>query len=138
MSTSDSTTSDSTTPDSTTAGNVPSFTGRLVIDEHGDTLGSVDDVLFDPHDETPEYLVVNPGLLRRRDALMLAARKAVLLVLGCIPVLITAGVIEGFLSPNAAVPWPVKWTVGVFSGLLFYGYLWLAARRAGATASSSL
>ena len=65
MSTSDSTTSDSTTPDSTTAGNVPSFTGRLVIDEHGDTLGSVDDVLFDPHDETPEYLVVNPGLLRR-------------------------------------------------------------------------
>ncbi|MCB9162591.1 MAG: stage II sporulation protein M [Caldilineaceae bacterium] len=84
------------------------------------------------------WALLNPGLLRRRDALMLAARKAVLLVLGCIPVLITAGVIEGFLSPNAAVPWPVKWTVGVLSGLLFYGYLWLAARRAGATASSSL
>ena len=84
------------------------------------------------------WALLNPGLLRRRDALMLAARKAVLLVLGCIPVLITAGVIEGFLSPNAAVSWPVKWTVGVFSGLLFYGYLWLAVRRADATASSSL
>ena len=84
------------------------------------------------------WAMLNPGLLRRRDALMLAARKAVLLVLGCIPVLITAGVIEGFLSPNAAIPWPVKWTVGVLSGLLFYGYLWLAARRADATASSSL
>ncbi|MCB0161077.1 MAG: hypothetical protein KDD83_23245, partial [Caldilineaceae bacterium] len=74
----------------------------------------------------------------RRDALMLAARKAVLLVLGCIPILVTAGVIEGFLSPNAAIHWSVKWTVGVLSGLLFYGYLWLAVRRADATAASSL
>lgn len=48
-----------------TMNDLPQYTGRQVIDEHGDPLGSIDDVLFDPSTETPEYLVVNPGLLRR-------------------------------------------------------------------------
>ena len=50
------------TPDATPT---PHFTGRAVIDEHGEPLGSVDDVIFDQNDETPEYLIVKPGLLRR-------------------------------------------------------------------------
>lgn len=56
------------TPTDRTAGrhgDNPQFTGRQVIDERGEPLGSIDDVLFDPTDETPEYFVVKPGMLRR-------------------------------------------------------------------------
>lgn len=41
------------------------FTGRQVIDEHGLALGTVADVVYDVHTQRPEYLVVNPGPLRR-------------------------------------------------------------------------
>ena len=43
----------------------PEFTGRAVIDEHGHSLGSVADVVFDGRDQEPEYLVVDPGVFRR-------------------------------------------------------------------------
>jgi len=43
----------------------PLFTGKSVIDEHGEPLGSVSDVIFDPQDESPEYLVVKPGVFQR-------------------------------------------------------------------------
>ena len=42
------------------------------------------------------WAIIHPGLLKRGDALMLAARKAVRLVIGCVPILIVAGLIEGF------------------------------------------
>ncbi len=41
------------------------YTGRKVIDEHGLVLGVVADVVYDAHTQRPEYLVVNPGPLRR-------------------------------------------------------------------------
>ena len=41
-----------------------------------------------------------PGVLPRRDSLAQAGREAVQLVLGCIPLLLIAGVIEAFLSPT--------------------------------------
>jgi len=41
------------------------YTGRKVIDEHGLVLGVVSDVVYDAHTQRPEYLVVNPGPLRR-------------------------------------------------------------------------
>jgi uncharacterized membrane protein SpoIIM required for sporulation len=72
------------------------------------------------------WAVIQPGLLRRRDALAIAARKAVRLVIGCVPLLILAGLIEGFISPAENIPWPVKWGVGLGSGLLLYSYLFLA------------
>lgn len=75
------------------------------------------------------WAILRPGLLRRRDALALAARQAVVLVIGAVPLLILAGTIEGFISPNEMLPWPVKWGVGVVSGGLLYGYLFLAGRR---------
>jgi sporulation protein YlmC with PRC-barrel domain len=43
----------------------PMYAGKSVIDEHGEQLGSVDDVIFDQHEERPEYLLVNPGALHR-------------------------------------------------------------------------
>ncbi len=74
------------------------------------------------------WAIVQPGLLKRGDALMLAARKAVRLIIGCVPILIVAGLIEGFISPNENIPWPVKWGVGILTGILLYGYLLLAGR----------
>ncbi len=74
------------------------------------------------------WAIIRPGLLRRRDALTLAAHKAVRLVIGCVPLLVLAGLIEGFISPAESIPWPVKWGVGLGSGLLLYSYLFLAGR----------
>jgi len=75
------------------------------------------------------WAVIHPGLLSRRDALTIAARRAVRLVIGCVPLLVVAGLIEGLISPAESVPWPVKWGIGLGSGLLLYGYLLLAGRR---------
>lgn len=74
------------------------------------------------------HALVSPGLLRRRDALVAAARKAVRLVFGCVPLLVVAGTIEGFVSPSALPAW-AKFAVGALTGLLLYGYLVLAGRR---------
>jgi uncharacterized membrane protein SpoIIM required for sporulation len=75
------------------------------------------------------WAVIHPGLLSRRDALTTAARRAIRLVLGCVPLLVLAGTIEGFISPNEAIPWPVKWGVGLGTGALLYAYLLLSGRE---------
>jgi uncharacterized membrane protein SpoIIM required for sporulation len=74
------------------------------------------------------HALVSPGLLRRRDALVAAARKAVRLVFGCIPLLVIAGTIEGFVSPSALPSW-AKGSIGALTGVLLYGYLLVAGRR---------
>lgn len=74
------------------------------------------------------WALLRPGLLRRRDALMLASRKALLLIIGCVPLLMIAGLIEGFISPAEGLSWQVKWIFGLVSGLLLYGYLIFAGR----------
>lgn len=75
------------------------------------------------------WSVLRPGLLGRRDALAIAARKALRLVIGCVPLLIIAGTIEGFVSPAESLPAWVKWGVGLATGLLLYGWLLLGGRR---------
>ncbi len=75
------------------------------------------------------WSVLQPGLLRRRDALAQAGRRAVRLMIASVPLLVVAGAIEGFISPNEALHWSVKWIVGISSGILLYAYLFLAGRR---------
>jgi uncharacterized membrane protein SpoIIM required for sporulation len=75
------------------------------------------------------WALLRPGLLRRRDALATAAQKAVKLMGGAVPWLVVAGTIEGFISPSETIPWPVKWSVGIVSGLVMYSYLFLAGRE---------
>ena len=75
------------------------------------------------------WAILRPGLLRRRDSLAQAARKAVYLLLGAVPWLVVAGTIEGFISPSETIAIPVKWTVGIVSGIFLYGYLLLAGRE---------
>jgi len=74
------------------------------------------------------WSVIRPGLLTRRAALLLATRRAAQLLLGCIPLLVIAGTIEGFISPSA-LPLAVKLAVSFTSGVLLYGYLLLAGHE---------
>ncbi|MBI4322391.1 MAG: stage II sporulation protein M [Chloroflexi bacterium] len=74
------------------------------------------------------YALVHPGFQTRRESLTLAARQAVKVLFGCVPLLVIAGTIEGFVSPSALLP-EVKLAVGAISGLLLYSYLLLAGRK---------
>lgn len=63
-----------------------------------------------------------PGPYRRIDALKLYGQQAAQLMYGVVTLLVIAGVIEGFFSPNPAVPDLVKYIVGtgLLVGLLTY------------------
>ena len=73
-----------------------------------------------------------PGLLRRGEALSLAGTEAVRLLAGTIPMLIVAGVLEGFLSPTKA---PLAIKFGVCAALLSGLWFWLFGSEARAAAS---
>jgi uncharacterized membrane protein SpoIIM required for sporulation len=73
------------------------------------------------------WALLRPGPYRRRDALVRAGRRAVRLVAGCVPLLVIAGLIEGFVSPSA-LPATFKANVGLISGVLLYTY-WLKAGK---------
>lgn len=72
--------------------------------------------------------ILRPGMLTRSEALRLAARRAMELVLGGASLLVVAGLLEGFVSPSALPSW-VKYGTGLVTGVLLYGY-WLLAGRA--------
>jgi len=74
--------------------------------------------------------VLFPGDLPRLDNLRLRGREAVQLVVGCVPLLALAGIIEGFISP-AAIPPAMKFTVSATTGVALYAYLILAGRGEG-------
>ncbi|HEU5087922.1 MAG TPA: stage II sporulation protein M, partial [Roseiflexaceae bacterium] len=74
------------------------------------------------------WSVLRPGLLTRRAALAIAARRAVALLLGCVPLLVVAGLIEGFVSPSDLPLW-FKLSVSAVTGVALYAYLFLAGRE---------
>ena len=51
-----------------------------------------------------------PGMLSRQDSLAKAGGEAVRLLVGIIPILIVAGLIEGFISPSS-LPWQWKFSL---------------------------
>jgi uncharacterized membrane protein SpoIIM required for sporulation len=68
-----------------------------------------------------------PGDLSRTDALKTRGMEAIRLIAGCVPLLVIAGLIEGFISPAPISP-AIKYTVGITTGLALYSYLILAGR----------
>jgi uncharacterized membrane protein SpoIIM required for sporulation len=71
--------------------------------------------------------VLFPGDLPRLDNLRLRGGEAVRLVVGCVPLLAFAGLIEGFISP-AAIPPAMKYAVSAATFVALYSYLLLAGR----------
>ena len=71
--------------------------------------------------------VLFPGDLSRLDNLRLRGREAIQLLIGCVPLLAVAGLIEGFISPAAIAP-SVKYSVAAATGVALYSYLLLAGR----------
>jgi uncharacterized membrane protein SpoIIM required for sporulation len=69
-----------------------------------------------------------PGELTRRQALIAQGRLAIKLILGCIPLLVIAGLIEGFLSPAAISPY-YKFAVAILSGIALWLYFSSGGRR---------
>jgi uncharacterized membrane protein SpoIIM required for sporulation len=72
--------------------------------------------------------ILMPGDLSRFDALRLRGREAIQLIVGCIPLLVLAGTIEGFISPAPISP-TIKFSIAILTGLALYTYLLLAGRE---------
>ncbi len=66
--------------------------------------------------------ILRPGRLTRRQSLVSEARASVQIVVGTVPWLILAGLLEGFLSRIGLGPTPVT-LVGVTVGVVFWGLL---------------
>ena len=56
------------------------------------------------------------------DAIKFYGLQAVQLVFGVVPLLIIAGVIEGFFSPNPNIPDPIKYLTGLGLFILLIMY----------------
>ncbi len=69
-----------------------------------------------------------PGKLSRRDSLSVAGGEAVRLVLGTIPMLFIAGIVEGFFSPSNA-PVALKFAVAAMLFVLLLLYVSLPSPR---------
>jgi len=67
------------------------------------------------------WAIVAPGDRRRGDALAEEGRQAVVLVLGCLPVFVVAGILEGFVTP-APVPLALRAAVGFAAWVAFLGW----------------
>jgi uncharacterized membrane protein SpoIIM required for sporulation len=61
------------------------------------------------------HALIDPGPYRRGDYLSVRGRLAARLAMGCVPLLVLAGIIEAFFSPS---PLPA-WTKFIMAGLLF-------------------
>ncbi len=63
-----------------------------------------------------------PGQYRRVDALKIYSYKAAQLMIGVVILLIIAGTIEGFFSPNPLIPEPIKYLTGTLLLTAFIQY----------------
>ena len=74
--------------------------------------------------------LLRPGLLSRQAMLSRRMRLAVTAILDCVPLLVLAGLIEGFISPSGLPVW-VKAGVGAGTGVALHWY-WLRVGRGAA------
>ncbi len=70
--------------------------------------------------------ILFPGKYRRADALKVYGMEAANLVFGIVPMLVIAGIIEGFISPQPAIPDLVKYAIGTG---LFVALVWYLSRK---------
>ena len=70
------------------------------------------------------YGLLDPGDVRRVEALARAAKDAVVLALGAAPLLVVAGIIEGFVAPSGMDMAP-RCLIGAMTGVVLLAYLLL-------------
>ncbi len=70
---------------------------------------------------------IAPGVWSRSHAMRLESRRALLVLAPMVPMLITAGLIEAFISPHA--PFAVRIAVAITTGSLFLYWLLFAGRQ---------
>jgi uncharacterized membrane protein SpoIIM required for sporulation len=68
------------------------------------------------------WALLVPGDRRRGDAVAEEGRRAIVLVLGCLPVFVVAGLIEGFVTP-ADLPLALRALVGFVAWVAFLGWV---------------
>jgi uncharacterized membrane protein SpoIIM required for sporulation len=73
------------------------------------------------------WAVVEPGRIRRAEALLTEARVAVEIVLGTAPWLVLAGLVEGFITPGGIGFWPAL-LLGFGIGGAYWVLLWRLSR----------
>lgn len=73
------------------------------------------------------FAILVPGDLSRADALKARGIEAIRLIAGCVPLLVLAGIIEGFISPAPINP-AFKFGIAALTGIALYSYLLLAGR----------
>jgi len=76
--------------------------------------------------------IVAPGRLRRIDALKANARRAGVLMIGVAGLLVIAGLIEGFVTPQRTSE-AVRFGVGALTAVLLVAYIALAGRERSAS-----
>ncbi|HEY4339248.1 MAG TPA: stage II sporulation protein M [Steroidobacteraceae bacterium] len=67
--------------------------------------------------------LIRPKLASRRDSLQQCTAKIARLFAALIPLLVICGLIEGFVSPDAAIGWPVRLVVGLANLALMFAVL---------------
>lgn len=72
--------------------------------------------------------ILAPRDLSRADALKARGIDAIKLIMGCVPLLVVAGTIEGFISPTPISP-NIKLSIGALTGIALYSYLLFAGRE---------
>jgi uncharacterized membrane protein SpoIIM required for sporulation len=71
--------------------------------------------------------LIIPGDLSRVDALKARGMEGIRLMIGIMPLLVLAGIIEGFISPAAISP-SIKFSIAALTGIALYSYLLLVGR----------
>jgi uncharacterized membrane protein SpoIIM required for sporulation len=82
--------------------------------------------------------ILAPGRMRRRDAIAAAARRAGVLIAGVASMLLVAGTIEGFFSPQRLSA-PDRIAVGAFTAVvltLYFAFVGRASSRASRSSAS--
>ncbi len=74
------------------------------------------------------FALLFPGPLPRWEAVRRKGRESLVLMMGCIPLLVVAGLIEGMVSLNRAVDTPMRLGVSLLSALCLFSYLGLSGR----------
>ena len=67
--------------------------------------------------------LIRPKMPSRRDSLQHCTAKIARLFAALIPLLVVCGLIEGFVSPNTAIGWPVRLVIGVANLALMFAVL---------------